>query len=116
MTSTNPIVDYSEIKERAQLFDVFSQEGSEREEESSEKDETIVELNKKQRKAIKKRRKGINVVQGFVYLKLVGFQGKHRLSAAQLVSYIPLKVIKKAGAKILKSQGIKRKRRKPRKF
>jgi len=112
MTSSNtPLLEFSNVQERAQLWD--QNQESEGEELETEEEETVVKKQKKLKK--KKARNGIQVVQGYVYLKLVGFQGQQRLSASQLVSHIPLKTLRKAGAKVLRELGFKRKRQKKRK-
>lgn len=102
------MLNYSETSERAQLFDVNEDEDFKEEEDL---DETSVQLTKPRKKKTKKR-KGIDIVQGHIYLKLAGFEGEHRLSTSQLVKFIPLKNLKKYAVKVLRDQGVKRKRRK----
>jgi len=128
MTSLNrPLVEYSEVLGRATIFDPhkvetesehsqeYSQESVEEEEEFYSDQSFVDEKpNKKQpnRKKLKKlkKKKGINIVSGHIYLKVAGYEGKQRLSAAQLVQYIPLKNLKKYAIKVLKNQGLKPKR------
>jgi hypothetical protein len=63
---------------------------------------------KTQQKSLKK---GINLTNGQLNFRIVGYQGTHNISVLDLVHYIPFSRLKAAAKKFLKHSGIKKKRK-----
>jgi hypothetical protein len=63
---------------------------------------------KTQQKSLKK---GINLKNGQLNFRIVGYQGTHNISVLDLVHYIPFSRLKAAAKKFLKHSGIKKKRK-----
>jgi hypothetical protein len=55
--------------------------------------------------------KGINLKNGQLNFRIVGYQGTHNISVLDLVHYIPFSRLKAAAKKFLKHSGIKKKRK-----
>jgi hypothetical protein len=67
---------------------------------------------KTQQKSLKK---GINLTNGQLNFRIVGYQGTHNISVLDLVHYIPFSRLKAAAKKFLKHSGIKKKRKRSKK-
>ena len=66
---------------------------------------------KKKTQQHKSLKKGINLKNGQLNFRIVGYQGTHNISVLDLVHYIPFSRLKAAAKKFLKHSGIKKKRK-----
>jgi hypothetical protein len=91
------LLNFSTTEERASLFE------GDRELFPSPR-----QKKKTQQKSLKK---GINLTNGQLNFRIVGYQGTHNISVLDLVHYIPFSRLKAAAKKFLKHSGIKKKRK-----
>jgi len=99
MSSSSPLLGYSDKQCRAQLLESPSK---------SKPSETVQEKHTSSpqvKKPVKKR--DLHVNNGRVLLKISGYSEKHWLSAVALLQYMPRTKIRIAAKKVLKSKGIK---------
>jgi hypothetical protein len=91
------LLNFSTTEERASLF-----------EGDRELFDSPRQKKKTQQKSLKK---GINLTNGQLNFRIVGYQGTHNISVLDLVHYIPFSRLKAAAKKFLKHSGIKKKRK-----
>jgi hypothetical protein len=91
------LLNFSTTEERASLF-----------EDDRELFDSPRQKKKTQQKSLKK---GINLTNGQLNFRIVGYQGTHNISVLDLVHYIPFSRLKAAAKKFLKHSGIKKKRK-----
>ena len=92
------LLNFSTTEERASLF-----EDSDR--------ELVCSPRQKKKTQHKSLNKGINLKNGQLNFRIVGYQGTHNISVLDLVHYIPFSRLKAAAKKFLKHSGIKKKRK-----
>ena len=93
------LLNFSTTEDRASLF---------------EDQELIFSPRQKKKTQHKSLKKGINLKNGQLNFRIVGYQGTHNISVLDLVHYIPFSRLKAAAKKFLKYSGIKKKRKKDR--
>jgi hypothetical protein len=96
-----PLLNYSESEERASLF---------------QSEDSMPPGRKRRSKSKKGKRKytglkGVKFIKGKVALRISGYKGISKLSASDLVRYIPLAKLRAAGKKILGKSKKSKKRR-----
>jgi len=99
-----PLLHYSETQERTQLFD-----------DTAVPEVSMSKKRAKPRKQLKKKRgtaSGHKLTLGKLALKVKGYSGVHRLAAAQLIKFVPLKSIKAAARKVLVQSGVQKTKKK----
>ena len=90
------LLNFSTTKDCASLF---------------EDQELIFSPRQKKKTQQKSLKKGINLTNGQLNFRIVGYQGTHNISVLDLVHYIPFSRLKAAAKKFLKHSGIKKKRK-----
>ena len=92
------LLNFSATEERASLF---------------EGDRELFDSPRQKKKTQQQKslKKGINLKNGQLNFRIVGYQGTHNISVLDLVHYIPFSRLKAAAKKFLKHSGIKKKRK-----
>jgi len=102
---SKPLLHYSETQERTQLFD--NSEVSTPEKSGKPRKKKKKTGGKKSQAAAE----GHKLTFGKFSVKVKGYSGVHRLAAAQLIKFVPLKSIKAAARKVLVQSGVQKTRR-----
>ena len=94
------LLNFSTTEDRASLF----------EDQDSDR-ELFFSPRQKKKTQHKSLKKGINLKNGQLNFRIVGYQGTHNISVLDLVHYIQFSRLKAAAKKFLKHSGIKKKRK-----